>query len=203
MERQLKTISKNSLAEALAKVQHYRYLNQAEEAESICRDVLEVDPENQMALRQLGLALTDQFKGAVSDGFREAQACFEKLASPYERSYYQGILYERRAKAQLRAGHMPHSLLASFENAMRCFEEAEKIRPQGNDMRYCAGTAVCGLCRGFPGRPVSQNHSMPVMRRPFSETRFMRLALRRMPFFQPIARCSPARAPSSDLQRRS
>ena len=62
MERQLKTISKNGIAEALAKVQHYRYLNEAEEAESICRDILAADPENQMALRQLGLALTDQFK---------------------------------------------------------------------------------------------------------------------------------------------
>ena len=75
MERQLKTISKNGIAEALAKVQHYRYLNEAEEAESICRDILAADPENQMALRQLGLALTDQFQGALSDGFREAQSC--------------------------------------------------------------------------------------------------------------------------------
>jgi tetratricopeptide (TPR) repeat protein len=133
MERQLKTISRNGISEALAKVQHYRYLNQAEEAESICRDVLAVDAENQMALRQLGLAITDQFKGALSDGFREAQTCFEKLSSAYERSYYQGILYERRAKAQLRAGHMAHSLRPSFENAMNFFEEAEKIRPQGND----------------------------------------------------------------------
>ena len=104
MERQLKTISKNGIAEALAKVQHYRYLNQAEEAESICRDILAIDPENQMALRQLGLSLTDQFRGTLSDGFHEAQTCFEKLASPYERSYYQGILHERRAKAQVRAG---------------------------------------------------------------------------------------------------
>ena len=151
MERQLKTISKNSISEALAKIQHYRYLNQAEEAESICRDVLEVDSENQMALRQLGLALTDQFKGAVSDGFREAQSCFEKLASPYERSYYQGILYERRAKAQLRAGHMPHSLLASFENAMRCFEEAEKVRPQGNDDALLRWNRCLRLMQGLPG----------------------------------------------------
>src|SRR6476646_6536058 len=79
MERQLKAISKNGIAEALAKVQHYRYLNQAEEAESICRDILAIDPENQMALRQLGLALTDQFRGTLSDGFHEAQTCFEKL----------------------------------------------------------------------------------------------------------------------------
>jgi tetratricopeptide (TPR) repeat protein len=150
MERQLKTISKNGIAEALAKVQHYRYLNQAEEAESICRDILVVDPENQMALRQLGLAITDQFKGSHSDNFSEAHACFERLSSPYERSYYQGILHERRAKAQLRAGHTAHSLLASFENAMRCFEEAEKIRPKGNDDALLRWNRCLRLMQGVP-----------------------------------------------------
>src|SRR5947209_1381332 len=116
MERQFKTISKSGIAEALAKVQHYRYLNQAEEAESICRDVLEIDAENQMALRLLGLAITDQFTGAAPDRYKEAESYFEKLTSAYERSYYLGILYERRAKAQLRAGHSAHSLLMNFEN---------------------------------------------------------------------------------------
>lgn len=133
MEPQFKTISRSGIAEALSKVQHYRYLNQAEEAESICRDILAVDPENQTALRLLGLAITDQFTGSMSDHDKEAETCFEKLTSPYERNYYLGILYERRAKAQMRAGHLAHSLLVSFQNAMRCFEEAEKIRPQGND----------------------------------------------------------------------
>src|SRR5258708_24769501 len=133
MDRQLKTISKNGIPEALSKVQHYRYLNQAEEAESICRDIVAADPENQMALRYLGLAITDQFTGAMTDRFKAAEENFQKVASPYERSYYMGILYERRAKAQLRSGQLAHTLRASFEAAMRCFEEAEKIRPQGND----------------------------------------------------------------------
>ncbi|HEX4602471.1 MAG TPA: hypothetical protein VH724_00620 [Candidatus Angelobacter sp.] len=150
MERQFKAISKNGIVEALAKVQHYRYLNQAEEAESICRDVLAVDPENQLALRLLGLTLTDQFKGATSDGFREAQSCFEKLASAYERSYYLGILHERRAKAQLLAGHTAHSLQASFENAMRCFEEAEKIRPKGNDDALLRWNRCLRLLQSIP-----------------------------------------------------
>jgi len=156
MERQLKSISKSGIAEALAKVQHYRYLNQAEEAESICRDVLAVDPENQMALRLLGLTITDQFKGTLTDGFREAQSCFEKLSSPYERSYYMGILHERRAKAQMRAGHLAHSLLASFENALRCFEEAEKIRPAGNDDALLRWNRCVRLMQGVPGATVEE-----------------------------------------------
>ena len=150
MEREFKTISKNGIPEALAKVQHYRYLNQAEEAESICRDILAADPENQMALRQLGLAITDQFTGGIADRFNEAHSCFEKLTNAYERSYYLGILHERRAKAQLRVGHTPHSLMASFENAMRCFEEAEKIRPQGNDDTLLRWNRCLRLIQSLP-----------------------------------------------------
>jgi tetratricopeptide (TPR) repeat protein len=150
MERQFKTISKSGIPEALSKVQHYRYLNQAEEAESICRDILEVDPENQTALRYLGLAITDQFTGAMGDRYKEAEGCFEKLTSAYERSYYLGILYERRAKAQMRAGHLAHSLIASFENALRCFEEAEKIRPQGNDDALLRWNRCLRLMQALP-----------------------------------------------------
>ncbi len=150
MERQLKTISTSGIAEALAKAQHYRYLNQAEEAESICRDILAVDPENQKALRLLGLAITDQFTGAMTDRRQEAEDCFEKLASAYERFYYLGILYERRAKAQMRAGHLAHSLLASFEKAMHCFEEAEKIRPRGNDDALLRWNRCLRLMQSIP-----------------------------------------------------
>jgi len=150
MERQLKTISKNGIAEALAKVQHYRYLNQAEEAESICRDILAVDPENQLALRQLGLAITDQFTGGIADRFNDAHSCFEKLTNAYERSYYLGIVNERRAKAQLRAGHHSHTLRTSFENALRYFEEAEKVKPQGNDDALLRWNRCLRLMQGIP-----------------------------------------------------
>ena len=150
MERQLKSISKGGIAEALAKAKHYRYLNQAEEAESICRDILAVDPENQMALRLLGLAITDQFTGGIADRHSEALGCFEKLTSAYERSYYLGILHERRAKAQLCVGHMAHSLLASFERAMQCFEDAEKMRPPGNDDALLRWNRCLRLLQSIP-----------------------------------------------------
>ncbi|HKR93721.1 MAG TPA: hypothetical protein VJW55_00065 [Candidatus Angelobacter sp.] len=150
MEREFKTISKSGIAEALAKVQHYRYLNQAEEAESICRDILAADPENQMALRQLGLAITDQFSGVTSDRFNEAHSSFEKLTDAYERSYYLGIVNERRAKAQLQAGHRSHTLRASFESALHFYEEAEKVRPKGNDDALLRWNRCLRLMQGIP-----------------------------------------------------
>lgn len=133
MELNLKPISQGGIAEAISKIELYRYLNQSEEAESICQDILAVEPENQMALRMLGLVLTDQFTGDVTDRYADAEKIFQSLTDPYERLYYTGLLHERRAKAQLRAGHLPHTLLPLFEEALRCYEEAEKIRPPDND----------------------------------------------------------------------
>ena len=133
MELKLKPISREGIPEAIAKVELYRNLNEPGEAESICRDILAVEPDNQTALRLLGLAITDQFKGDASDRYAEAESVFRTLSDRYERLYYLGILHEREAKAQLNAGRMAHTVLPGFEEAMRCFEEAEAIRPLNND----------------------------------------------------------------------
>lgn len=133
MTYDLKRISNAGIPEAIAKAQLYRSLNEPEEAESICRDILTIEPHHQLALRLLGLALTDQFTSISSEHDREAERSFQQLNDPYERLYYTGIAYERRAKAQLRAGQPPYTVLPLFEQAMRAFGEAEKIRPTGND----------------------------------------------------------------------
>ena len=130
---QLKPISQGGIAEAISKVEVYRYLNEPGEAESICRDILAVDAGNQAALRLLGLAITDQFDGSPADRYAEAESLFRSLANEYERIYHCGIVHERKAKAQLKAGRLTHTLLPIFEEAMRCFEVAEKIRPVNND----------------------------------------------------------------------
>ena len=133
MEQKLNPISKAGISEAISKAEVYRYLNEPGEAESICRDILAVEPDNQTALRLLGLAITDQFTGETSDRYSESESVFRGLASEYERIYHLGILRERKAKAQLRAGRPPHTILPIFEEAMKCFEEAEKIKPPNND----------------------------------------------------------------------
>jgi tetratricopeptide (TPR) repeat protein len=133
MTYELKLISTTGIGEAISKVELYRSLGEPEEAESICRDILAIEPHHQLALRLLGLALTDQFAGGPADRYREAEAAFKLLEAPYEQLYYAGILYERRAKVQLRAGQPSHTLLPLFEQALRSFAEAEKVRPTGND----------------------------------------------------------------------
>jgi tetratricopeptide (TPR) repeat protein len=133
VEMKLKTISKSGIPEAVSKATLYRYLNEPEETESICHDILAVEPENQVALRMLGAAITDQFTGQASDRYAEVENIFQRLRDAYERQYYTGLLYERRAKAQMQAGRPPQMLVGLFLEAMRCFEEAEKIRPPEND----------------------------------------------------------------------
>ena len=58
---ELKPISSAGIPRAIAKAERYRLLNEPEEAESICLDILQVDADNQEVLVMLLLAITDQF----------------------------------------------------------------------------------------------------------------------------------------------
>ena len=134
MEFELKAVSPEAVARALAKAERYRLLNEPGEAESICRDVLQVEPDNQEALTTMILALTEQFHDDASTVV-EAYTTVGQLRDEYERAYYTGIVAERRAKARLRHG-MPGSGPQAYEwlrDAMTLYERAEAIRPAGND----------------------------------------------------------------------
>jgi tetratricopeptide (TPR) repeat protein len=126
MAWELKPLKARDLAAAVTLAKHYRDLNQPEEAESICRDILAADPENEDALRTLGLALTDQFPSAWMTLFDDACACFAKLRSEYERTYYTAVAWERYAKAQLQAGRA-HNAIHAFEEALGRFEAADRL----------------------------------------------------------------------------
>lgn len=126
MAWELKPLGARNLSAAVTLAKHYRDLNQPEEAESICRDILAVSPDNEDALRTLGLALTDRFPSAWMTLFDEACATFAKLRSEYERVYYTGIAWERYAKAQIEAGRVDNAVHA-FEEAIARFLEADKL----------------------------------------------------------------------------
>lgn len=129
MNYELKPLTSRNLAAAVELAKHYRDLNQPEEAESICRDVLAVATDNEDAWRTFGLALTDRFPTAWMTLFDEACGAFAKLSSEYERVYYTGIAWERYAKAQVEAGRA-HNAIHAFEEALSRFEEAERIGPK-------------------------------------------------------------------------
>ncbi|HVO63825.1 MAG TPA: hypothetical protein VMT53_23075 [Terriglobales bacterium] len=156
MQLKLKTISKSGIAQAITKGEIYRYLYEPEETESICRDILAVESDNQVALRMLGLALADQFCGRSSDRCLEAESVFQKLTDPYERLYCTGLLHERKAKAQLRAGEPLRILVPLLENAMACFEQAETIRPEGNDDSILRWNRCARILQNLPNTEVRE-----------------------------------------------
>ena len=132
---QLKPLSREAIPAALEKAQRYRLLNEPLEAESICRDILEVDPGHQEAIVALLLALTDQFEERPHPCLEQAREFLDRIQDEYNRTYHTGIVCERRAKAQFkrgggRAGHIAHDW---FREAMEHYEEAAEIRPAGND----------------------------------------------------------------------
>jgi hypothetical protein len=131
----LKTISPGSIPAALEKAERYRLLNDPEQAESICRDILAIESAHQQALRVIILALTDQFTtGHGHGGVREVRVHIEKLEDAYERAYYTGIMFEREARASLGRSMVAHATAyAGFRQAMDWYEQAEGLRPSGND----------------------------------------------------------------------
>ena len=132
---ELKKIHREAVSAALAKVERYRLLTQPRLAESICRDILAVDENNQEAKRQLILVITDQFvknKGALE---KRAREIVETLESEYDRSYYAGIIAERLGKAAVDS-HTPgsnHDAYEWFHDAMAFYERAEVLETDGND----------------------------------------------------------------------
>ena len=130
---QIKPISKESIARAVAKAERYRLLNEPQEAESICRDILSIDPGNQEVLVMLLLAVTDQFGKTHDVGVGQAKEIVGKLPGEYERAYYAGIISERWIKSQLRGG--THASYASgwFLEAMDFYQKAMALSPAGND----------------------------------------------------------------------
>jgi hypothetical protein len=132
---QLKPITQDGVAAALARAERYRLLNEPEAAESICLDVLLLVPDNQEALIDLLLARTDLISRGVGGALARAREVLPRLKEEYDRAYYAGIMNERRGHAQLLSPSLGASALAYdwFVEAMECFERAEAIRPAGND----------------------------------------------------------------------
>ena len=162
---ELKSISENAVSSALEKAVWYRALNEPLEAESICRDVLEVDSENQQAIATLLLALTDQFTRGLGNLVRESRELAKSLKSDYEKEYYAGLIAERRAKAQYDKG-IPgcgHLAYAGLEEAMAHYEKAQKLSPEGKDDAVLRWNTCARIIDGHPDiEPAPASQSEPL-----------------------------------------
>ena len=130
-----KPITAGGVPGALQKAERYRLLNEPMAAESICLDILEVEPDNQAALVMLILARTDQFAEAGGVPAAKARDVLPRLIDDFNRAYYTGVIHERRAKALLASGRPGSGSMAyaGFREAMECYEQAEGLSTPGND----------------------------------------------------------------------
>lgn len=164
---ELKRLSREAIPAALAKVERYRLLNEPEQAESICLDILAVDPENQEAVIALLLSLTDQFaSGSMPGCVSDAQQLLSRLRREYDRAYYAGLICERRARAVLTLRSPGSGFVAHhwFREAMSWYEKAEAIRRPGNDeavLRW--NTCARFLNRNPHLAPAPEERAEPMM----------------------------------------
>ena len=130
----LHRISVSAIPSALEKARQYRSLQEPEQAESICLDVLEVDADHHVAQIMLILALTDQFSrsGQMLDPKR-VLILVDNLPDEYERLYYRGLVSERRGRAMLIESMSRSFTWEYFREAMQCYEQAQACRPDNND----------------------------------------------------------------------
>lgn len=132
---ELKRISKEGVPAALQKAHRYRVLNDSVAAESICLDVLAVDPSNMEAIVMHVLAITDQFPAGHAVDRVRAESAVVALTDPYRLAYYQGVICERWAigllrRAGPRSGEIAYDWIA---RALERYGKAEALRPAGND----------------------------------------------------------------------
>ena len=162
---QLKPIRPDTIPRAFEKAERYRLLNEPFEAESICLDILAIEPNHAQALGCLLLSLTDQFSHGAAQAMERAKALLSRLGSDYEKAYYAGIISERFARRKLRDAHPGAQSLAYgyLRDAMVAYEKAEKLAPNGNDdavLRFNA--CVRMIERHALTPPPADEHELPL-----------------------------------------
>ncbi|MEQ9289474.1 MAG: hypothetical protein RIG77_21275 [Cyclobacteriaceae bacterium] len=159
----LKPLSADSVPNALKRAEHYRLLNQPRQAESICRDILLVEPTNKQALVNLILSITDQFGTNISSSDSEARELCGKLDDDYQEQYYLGLIEERLGRAALKKS-IPRAKYIAYEfyhNAMEYYEKAEKIHPPGNEDSILRWNACARTIQEFKIEPSPSDDGVP------------------------------------------
>ena len=157
----LKPISAAGVPSAIERAERYRLLNDPEQAESICLDVLEVDPSNQRALVVLILAITDQIRDGEASP-NKAHAYVAKLETEYHRNYFGGLIRERHARALLGRGPSRVFAYDAFREAMDLYEKAASLRPEGEDEAILRWNACVRTIRRGKLRPRPDEGELPL-----------------------------------------
>lgn len=131
----LRALSHEAVPGALKKAMHYRLLKEPELAESICLDIVEIEPTNQDAWIQLLLSRTDQLEARGTKALQRAREVLPHLEGQYAKAYYGGLICERHAKTLLthRARRSGMAAWEWFQQALAHYDRAIELSPAGDD----------------------------------------------------------------------
>ena len=162
---QLKSLSKEGIAAALEKAERYRLLNEPWAAESICRDILDVEPRHQKALVELVLALTEQFGASGATPAADVRRFVDMFDDEYARAYYNGIVSERMAKAQLARGGpgVGHNAYAHLHEAMEAYERAESLSATGDQSAILRWNTCVRMLQRYPNLGPAPEHAQSML----------------------------------------
>lgn len=157
---ELKKLGKEAIPAAIEKAKQYRLLNEPGAAQSICLDILEVEPENQEALVIIILAMTDRLTRDYSVGDGQISTYLAKIRDEFQKAYYTGIVYERRAKALLGKNSVGSeaTVYELFSQAMDCFERAENLSSDQNDNALLRWNACARIINSNRLAPTERTH---------------------------------------------
>ncbi len=160
---ELHKIHPEAVDHSLEKARQYRSLLEPEMAISICLDIFAVDKNHQPALIVYILALTDSLaKSGMKKPDKFILDAIKRLDTKYNRFYYEGIFYERKARGLI--AH--HTMSKSFAyrlllDAMACYEKAEKLSDSANDdavLRYNSCARVIENEHLEPRQDIDDEH---------------------------------------------
>lgn len=165
MDLTLQDIHADSIDLALERARQYRSLLEPEIAESICLDILNIDPGNQAALVVYILALSDQISTSGSQSpFQQIDNAIEQLSSDYKKMYYTGIVHERRARFLLTQPMSRAFAYDYFVKALDCFQHAENMRPDHNDEAILRWNSCVRIIQREKLQPLSEGDDIVMSR---------------------------------------
>ncbi len=158
-------LSPEGIPRALEKAERYRLLGEPWEAESICRDILDVEADNRQARITMILALSDQLKSDGGPRIGDLRALVDALPEPYERAYYSGIICERQGKARFAQGG-PGSGTVAYDwlrQAMEWYEAAAGQRPPGDESAILRWNTCARLIDRFAHLAPAPDEPQPML----------------------------------------
>ena len=132
---EIKSLPRNDLEAALSLAGQCRLEGDLSTAESMCLDVLDLEPESQPALVLLVTVRANLLDRGLPRGIERAREVLPRLTSEYDQAYYAAFICEHQARYMLaQRGRRTGSVAWEwFQFAIEHYEDASRIAPEKLD----------------------------------------------------------------------